>query len=172
MLHPCAASVLCTPSGKTPRRTRTEFPTRLIDTLRHPRRGHGLTSKTVSVFVVCSMTFSPILFSEVDHDQLECPLPPIPPLCDHKFCMFEGNAGCWPGYPCSRFPNWTYRQMVKSKIYAALTEYPKDVTCILHRIDVDKDGFFTNPGPLVAKPGEEREAWDQLIGEEVSMISA
>ena len=62
--------------------------------------------------------------------------------------------------------------MVKSKIYAALTEYPKDVTCILHRIDVDKDGFFTNPGPLVAKPGEEREAWDQLIGEEVSMISA
>ena len=62
--------------------------------------------------------------------------------------------------------------MVKSRIYAALTEYAKDVTCTLHRVDVDKDGFFTNPGPLVAKPGREREAWDQLIGEEVSMTRA
>ena len=61
---------------------------------------------------------------------------------------------------------------MKSGIYAALTEYMKDVTCTLHRVDVDKDGFFTNPGPLVAKPGREREAWNQLIGEEVSMTSA
>ena len=61
---------------------------------------------------------------------------------------------------------------MKSRIYAALTEYAKDVTCILHRIDVDQDGFFTNPGPLVAKLGGEREAWDLLIGEEVSAIGA
>jgi len=62
--------------------------------------------------------------------------------------------------------------VVKSRIFAAINEYPKDVTCILHRVDVNKDGFFTNPGPLVARPGEEREAWDQLISEEVSIISA
>ena len=64
--------------------------------------------------------------------------------------------------------------MVKSKIFAALREYPKNITCILHRVDVDKHGLFTNPGPLVAKSGEEgdSEAWFQLIGEEVSMISA
>jgi hypothetical protein len=58
--------------------------------------------------------------------------------------------------------------VVKSRIDAALSEYRKDVTCQLHRVDVDKDGFFTNPGPLVVEPGKERKAWDQLIGEEVS----
>ena len=58
--------------------------------------------------------------------------------------------------------------MLKSRIDAALTEYPKDVNCTLHRVDVDKDGFFTNPGPLVVEPGKERKAWGQLIGEEVS----
>ena len=112
------------------------------------------------------------LLPEVDPHQLECPLPPIPPLCDHKSCASEGKVGCWIGYPQSRFPNWTHRQVAKSRIYAALTEYPRDVPCTLHRVDIDKDGFFTNPGPLVAKPGEEKEAWDQLIGEEVSAISA
>ena len=74
------------------------------------------------------------------------------------------------GYPQSRFPNWTHRQVAKSRIYAALTEYARDATCLLHRVDIDQDGFFTNPGPLVA--GDEREAWDQLISEEVSAISA
>jgi hypothetical protein len=57
---------------------------------------------------------------------------------------------------------------VKSKIYAAITEYPRDIACTLYRVDVDKDGFFTNPGPLVVEPGKERKAWGQLIGEEVS----
>ena len=61
---------------------------------------------------------------------------------------------------------------MKSKIFAALREYPKNITCILHRVDVDKHGLFTNPGPLVAKCGEEGEVWDQLIGEEVSIINA
>ncbi|KIM41609.1 hypothetical protein M413DRAFT_445584 [Hebeloma cylindrosporum] len=94
------------------------------------------------------------LEDEVDPEQLECPLPPIPELCDHKSCASEGKLGCWTGYPQSRFPNWTHRQVVKSRIYAALTEYAKD------------DGFFTNPGPLIAEPGGEREVWDQLINEE------
>ena len=117
------------------------------------------------------MTFSLTLFSEVDREQLECPLPPIPPLCDHKTCAPEGKAGCWTGYPQSRFPNWTHRQVVKSRIYGALTEYTKDVPCTLHRVDIDKDGFFTNPGPHVIEHGKEKEAWNQLINEEVSYLA-
>ena len=62
--------------------------------------------------------------------------------------------------------------MLKSRIYDAIKGYPKDVTCKLYRVDVDKDGFFTNPGPLIAEPGKDRETWDQLIGEEVSVTSA
>ncbi|KIM41617.1 hypothetical protein M413DRAFT_72019 [Hebeloma cylindrosporum] len=103
---------------------------------------------------------------EVDREQLESPLPPIPPLCDHKSCASEGKKGCWTGYPQSRFPNWTHRQVVKGRIYAALTEYSKEIPCTLHRVDVNKEGFFINPGPLVVKPGNERKAWDQLIGDE------
>ena len=97
---------------------------------------------------------------------------PIPELCDHKPCASEGKQGCWIGYPQSRFPNWTRRQVVKSRIYAAIKEYPKDIACTLYRIDIDKDGSFTNPGPFIVEPGKDREAWNQLISEVVSMISA
>ncbi|KDR77304.1 hypothetical protein GALMADRAFT_246652 [Galerina marginata CBS 339.88] len=100
------------------------------------------------------------LEDEVDPEQLECPLPPIPPLCDHKDC-----GGCWTGYPQSRFPNWTHRQVLKSKIRSAIAEYPKDKPCVCHQVDVDSDGFFTNPGPIVAKHGEEESTWDRLIHE-------
>jgi hypothetical protein len=122
--------------------------------------------------VVNSTIFSLILLPEVDPQQLECGLPPIPELCDHKSCASDGKEGCWKGYPQSRFPNWTKRQVLKSKIYGGIKEYPKDRACTLYRVDVDKDGFFTNPGPLVAEPRKDREAWDQLICEEVSVINA
>ncbi|KAF8955067.1 hypothetical protein BDZ97DRAFT_1765535 [Flammula alnicola] len=101
------------------------------------------------------------LEDEVDHDQLECPLPPIPPLCDHKDC-----GGCWTGYPQSRFPNWTHRQVLKSRIYGAIHDYNKESPCILHRVDVDSNGFFTNAGHIEAKHGEEGTIWDMLIHEE------
>ncbi|PPQ75034.1 hypothetical protein CVT26_011932 [Gymnopilus dilepis] len=101
------------------------------------------------------------LDDEVDREQLECPLPPIPPLCDHKDC-----GGCWKGYPQSRFPNWTKRQVIKSKIYSAIRDYPKDRVCVCHRVDVDSNGFFTNPGPIIARPGEDDKVWDQLIHED------
>ena len=123
--------------------------------------------------VVLTIFFLIILLSEVEPEQLECPFPAISAPCDHKPCASEGNAGCWTGYPQSRFPNWTHHQVVKSRIYAALTEYTKDVHCTLHRLDVDGDsGLFTDPGPLVAEAGNERETWDQLINEKVSMIEA
>jgi hypothetical protein len=61
---------------------------------------------------------------------------------------------------------------VKSRIYTALTEYSKDVDCKLYRVDVDQDGFFTNPGPLVAEHGREKEAWYKLINDKASVIGA
>ncbi|KAF8157287.1 hypothetical protein BJ912DRAFT_1035868 [Pholiota molesta] len=98
------------------------------------------------------------LEDDVDRKQLESPLPPIPPICDHNDC-----GGCYTGYPQSRFPNWTYRQVLKSKIYAAIHDYDREKTCTLHRVDVDSNGLFTNPGPIVASPGQDAVIWDQLI---------
>ncbi|KAF8902609.1 hypothetical protein CPB84DRAFT_1678779 [Gymnopilus junonius] len=101
------------------------------------------------------------LEDEVDKAQLECPSPPIPPPCDHKNC-----GGCWKGYPQSRFPNWTKRQVIKSKIYSAIRDYSREKDCICHRVDVDSNGFFTNPGPIIASHGEENQVWNELIHEE------
>jgi hypothetical protein len=101
------------------------------------------------------------LEDDVDRTQLECPLPPIPPLCDHSAC-----DGCWKGYPQSRFPNWTYRQVVKSKIHKAIHDYNTDSPCVCHQVDVDTNGFFTNPGPITAHHGQEVEVWQRLITEE------
>ncbi|PPQ92528.1 LOW QUALITY PROTEIN: hypothetical protein CVT25_010361 [Psilocybe cyanescens] len=100
------------------------------------------------------------LGDEVDPEQLECPLPPIPELCNHINC-----GGCWRGYPQSRFPNWTARQVIKSKIMGAIKDYSKDSPCVCHQVDVDADGFFTNPGQIVAKHGEEDAIWNRLINE-------
>jgi len=100
--------------------------------------------------------------TEVDSRQLESDLPPVPPLCDHKTC-----DGCWKGYPQSRFPNWTYRQVVKSKIQKALTEYSTEQPCVCHRVDVDVNGFFTNAGAIVANHGDERATWERVISETV-----
>lgn len=99
---------------------------------------------------------------EVDKKQLESPLPPIPELCDHTSC-----GGCYVGYPQSRFPNWTERQVKKSRIFDAIHEYDRDKTCILHRVDVDRNGFFTNPGEIAAHPGHDAEIWEELIHEKV-----
>ncbi|KAH9474783.1 hypothetical protein JR316_0013248 [Psilocybe cubensis] len=100
------------------------------------------------------------LEDEVDREQLECPLPPIPELCNHVDC-----GGCWRGYPQSRFPNWTERQVIKSKIMGAIREFSKEKPCICYQVDVDENGFFTNPGPIVANHGEEDATWNHLITE-------
>ncbi|KJA25334.1 hypothetical protein HYPSUDRAFT_37835 [Hypholoma sublateritium FD-334 SS-4] len=100
------------------------------------------------------------LEDEVDKTQLESPLPPIPALCDHSSC-----GGCYVGYPQSRFPNWTERQVKKSRIFEAIHEYDRERKCILHRVDVDSNGFFTNPGEIVAAPGHDNEIWEELIHE-------
>jgi len=54
---------------------------------------------------------------------------------------------------------------VKSKIHKAITEYVQEMPCVCHQVDVDTDGLFTNPGPVVAKHGEENDIWERLITE-------
>ena len=150
MLRPCVAGDLriLHEFRKDPKEDKAGFLTHRTYMLLHPPHGHGLTSQMVGIHPHGIFDdISLILVAEIDPLlQLECPLPPIPPLCVPKFCASEGKAGCWTGYPQSRFPNWTRRQGVKGKIYAALKEYAR--TCTLYRIDVDKDGFFTDPGPF------------------------
>ena len=104
---------------------------------------------------------------DVDREQLENPAPPIP-----AFCLHDASCNnCWTGYPQSRFPNWTYGQVVKSKIHRAINSYDKSKPCQLHRVDVDSNGFFTNVEPVLADYGKENEVWQALINEEVNMIS-
>jgi hypothetical protein len=60
----------------------------------------------------------------------------------------------------------------KSKIYEAITDYSRDLECICYSVNVDKNGFFTNAGSLVARFGDEEETWQEIIHEEVrNMIS-
>lgn len=58
--------------------------------------------------------------------------------------------------------------MLKSKIYGAVFDYDCEKTCTLHRVDIDNNGVFTNPGPIVAPLGQEAVIWDQLIHEKVA----
>ncbi|TFK31449.1 hypothetical protein BDQ12DRAFT_694125 [Crucibulum laeve] len=95
---------------------------------------------------------------EVDEVQLASSLPPVPELCDHKSC-----EGCWVGYPQSRFPNWTPRQVKKSKIYKAIHDYRRDLTCKCYHVDVDVNGRFTDPGAFEAPEGKEADTWDRII---------
>ncbi|KAF5325041.1 hypothetical protein D9619_009599 [Psilocybe cf. subviscida] len=104
------------------------------------------------------------LEDEVDANQLESPLPPTPPLCSHNEPECKN---CWKGYPRSQFPNWTHRQVIKSKIDNAIRDYNKASPCVLHRMDVDKNGLFTNPGSIVANHGEESRTWRKLAIDKV-----
>lgn len=100
---------------------------------------------------------------DVDREQLENPAPPIPAFCAHD----AKCNNCWTGYPQSRFPNWTYKQVVKSKIHKAINSYNNEQPCILHRVDIDSNGFFTNVEPIVAHYGKDNEVWHRLIHEKV-----
>ncbi|KAF8809596.1 hypothetical protein BYT27DRAFT_7135830 [Phlegmacium glaucopus] len=103
------------------------------------------------------------LDDDVDSKQLESVAPPIPELCDHS----PGRCNrCWTGYPQSRFPNWTERQVIKAKIYDAVHNYPKTKPCTCYRVDVDESGFFTNVKEITAEYGDEDMTWDQMIHEQ------
>jgi hypothetical protein len=49
--------------------------------------------------------------------------------------------GIWTGYPQSRFPNWTERQVKKAKIYD-----------VVHK-NVNDEGFFTHPKEVIGVHG-------------------
>ncbi|KAF6751702.1 hypothetical protein DFP72DRAFT_906894 [Ephemerocybe angulata] len=95
----------------------------------------------------------------VDQEQLASSAPPIPELCAHEGCS------CWVGYPQSRFPNWTKRQVKKSKIWDAIWSYDRSKACTIYRCDVDTNGFFTGAGVLPAVDGKDDETWTRIINE-------
>ena len=96
-----------------------------------------------------------------------CVAPPIPEPCDHT----PGKCNrCWTGYPQSRFPNWTERQVRKAKIYDILHDYSRIKSCTCYRVDVNDCGLFTYPKEMIAvhHDGDEDKAWDDLVHEQVS----
>lgn len=101
-----------------------------------------------------------ILYPEVDEEQLYSRLPPIPKACTHEIC-----DGCYGGYPQSLFPNWTKGQVKKSGILQALANYDVSKPCTLYRVNVDRKGFFTNPGEIEAPHGNDAEVWKKLIND-------
>ncbi|GLB39824.1 putative corA-like Mg2+ transporter protein [Lyophyllum shimeji] len=100
------------------------------------------------------------IHDEIDPVQLESKLDPVPPLCDHKTC-----DGCWKGYPQSRFPNWTPRQVERSKIADAISNYDSNTSCKIHHVDVNTQGFFTDAGEIVAPDNDREATWDLIIHE-------
>ncbi|KIK64875.1 hypothetical protein GYMLUDRAFT_71238 [Collybiopsis luxurians FD-317 M1] len=95
---------------------------------------------------------------DIDPEQLESPLPPIPPLCDHKDC-----GGCWQGYPQSRFPNWTLGQLQRSGVFKVI-ENEKE-SCTIYSVNVDTTGFFFNDGNVVVEEGNKQEFWNSIAFE-------
>ena len=104
-------------------------------------------------------------FIDVDPQQLEGVEPPILKQCDHSP---ERCNSCWKGYPQSRFPNWTKKQVEKAKIYEVIHCYSKSKPCICYQVDVNDRGFFTHTKEITAMYGEEDTLWDNLVHEQVS----
>jgi hypothetical protein len=104
------------------------------------------------------------LFVEVDQDQLSSELPPVPPHCDHTFCDGE----CWKKYPQSRYPNWTRRQVKKSKILKAIEDYDRDRPCKLYYVDVDNQGRFKSATETVVTEQNIVESWNFFVDDVVS----
>ncbi|KAF8153225.1 hypothetical protein B0H34DRAFT_722697 [Crassisporium funariophilum] len=98
---------------------------------------------------------------EVDPYLLDAELPLNPPTCDHTAC----GGSCWKAYPQSCFPNWTHQQVVKSKIYNAITKNRPDRPCVCHQVDVDAGGQFLNRKAVTAHYGDENRTWELLIHE-------
>jgi hypothetical protein len=110
-----------------------------------------------------------IHMAEVDQDQLNTDLPPVPKNCDHTTC----DGICWKGYPQSRFPNWTPRQVKKCKIQSAIDEYDADKKCVIHKLDVNKLGIFLDAGTSEMTDDKKRmeEQWKQFIEEKVHFFT-
>lgn len=106
---------------------------------------------------------SPTLRHAVDHKQLETSEPSVPSPCDHQGC-----DNCWKDYPQSLFPNWTPAQIKKSKIGIAIQDYPRDVPCVIHHVDVDDNGHFRDSNKHVTTESTIKESWDRTVRARVS----
>lgn len=114
----------------------------------------------------CRLLFSSQnLCQEVDRRQLESSEPPVPSQCDHRACN-----NCWKEYPQSLFPNWAPPQVKKSKISMAINDYPRNVDCIIHHVDVDDNGYFRDAGKHFAKESTIKDSWDKILRSRVSTI--
>jgi hypothetical protein len=100
--------------------------------------------------------------------QLSSPLPPIPEPCTHKDCK-----GCWRGYPQSLYPNWTPSQIRKSQIAQAISDYRRDISCVIHQVDVTEEGLFhvPHPGKIISTDNIVNDTWEQLEDAQVSMVT-
>jgi hypothetical protein len=51
-----------------------------------------------------------------------------------------------------------------------MTEYNTEEPCILHCVDVDYKGFFSDVDAIVGEHGKEEEIWQKLINEKVCSV--
>ena len=139
--------------------------------LHHQILGHGLTFwMTVSPLPKKILPFFKFFLSKIlpqaNCKQFETSHPPVPSVvCDHRNCN-----DCWKDYPQSLFPNWTSTQVKKSNLGIAIENYPRDVPCIIHYVNVDDNGYFINAGKYVATESNIKESWDRIVESRVSAI--
>jgi hypothetical protein len=55
----------------------------------------------------------------------------------------------------------------KARIYDAIHHYSRHQDCIIHHVDVDDKGFFTDAAKFIAVNGREVETWDAIVHETV-----
>jgi hypothetical protein len=102
----------------------------------------------------------------IDDDHEEDGTPSTPPArCNHPGC---NDCNQWLGYPQSHFPNWTPRQIERSRIAGAIRA--QDRPCTVHSVDVKKDGKFVVDNP--ERPVDNTvEFWRELKGRVVVTLS-
>ncbi|KAF8892905.1 hypothetical protein BD779DRAFT_1467977 [Infundibulicybe gibba] len=95
------------------------------------------------------------LEDEVDPVQLNTPLPPVPPLCDHETC-----GGCWKVTHSPAFRTGHHAKLGKAELQTSLNStigmLPRD--------------FYQSEAPLEVNDDNVPQAWDMIIKSEVSMI--
>jgi len=106
---------------------------------------------------------------ELDLNRIQIGLPSIPDLCSHH--PPECNS-CWRGYPESFFPNWSPQQVTKSKLRDAIRNYNQENDCVVHKLDIDLNGIFSNPGAIVSRHGQyyEEDVWNALVEDNVFLL--
>ncbi|KAF8653623.1 hypothetical protein AX16_003775 [Volvariella volvacea WC 439] len=97
---------------------------------------------------------------EVDPEQLNTELPPVPSPCDHSSC----GDHCWMGYPQSRFPNWTPQQVKRSGIADIIDAALDEVASKIYHVDIQDDGFFVRGREnLEEAMYSDRELWEKIL---------